>query len=347
MIRPFESRIAALVLAAVLLGGCKDLSDYGSVKLRPLNVVTYVTTNQQVIRKQAHFSDGQSNVFTLTDDAQDGLLPYGDRDGLVDRVGVEIYDRGLLFDVIISQGIVYQDHLRPQKVESLLKLDREVIKILTDKFIKQSDYLKCASIKTEYEITLKDLHSKPAEALIDVDGAEERLRKGEMREVSSVYLTLEKVKEFETDSGFAVLRIGNQGILLKRGQKTRISIIPGETGRGTNKFLKEERIHFMFVVGDTAPTPESAKLEDIFHTLLVDRPNNEHVSYYRMVREMGDTATAVSSSVTGVRVNGDAFQDLPDGGLIADLSGHLTSAVKEMTRLFYGAGRMPSLFKER
>jgi len=344
-------RLGRLVIQAltvtVALSGCNDLGRTYTEKLRPLNIVTYVATDgpardnrpagRKVVRKEAYFTDRSSNVVTLIDDARDGLLPGGDQDGFVDRMSFEVYDRGLLFDVLISRGIVYQDNLTPQKIKPLRELDREVLAILTEKFVKQSQYLKSASKKTEYGITLRDIRKTDGEVIIDVDGSEERLKRGELRQINGVYMMLDKIKAFESDFGFALIRISNQGIHLKPCQKTRILVVPGEFGRGSNKFLREERIHFEFEVSDTIPDRRAAMLEDIFHTFLVDWPNNEHVSFYRMVREMSDTeASKIPSRISGVRTIGDQFKDIPEGGILADLSGHVKDAVKDMMRFLYG-----------
>lgn len=326
--------MSGLLLAS--LAGCRIVGENYSENLQPLNIVTYVTADQQVVRRRAYFGDDGSNVIVLTDDVRDGLLPDADQDGLVDGVGLEVYSRGLLLDLVISRGVVYHDHIVPQKVKSLDGVSIDAVRVLTRQFNRQNHFMKTASDKTEYEITLKTLRPLQNEALINVDGSEGVLKRGEMRMVGRVYMTLDQVRGFETDSGFAVIRISDQAILLKPGQKTRVRIIPGTVGRATGRFLKEERVHFIFLAEDALPTRESARLEDIFHTFLVDRPDRQHVSVYRMVRETSDTAPLPRSQAAGVRINSDPFEGMPPGGFFSDVTGQAKDAVWEVMRFFYG-----------
>lgn len=346
-------RVVAVAVFVTALGfcACSPLSERYSSRLRPLNVITYVTTDNRVIQKKAHFEDKHSNVITLVDDARDGLLPYGDEDGLVDRVSVEIYKRGALdglFDFIINHGVIYTDHLAELREKNLKGINREAARLLTDKFMGQNNYMKTASFKTEYKVALKSMDAKTSEAVIEVDGQEGRIKKDVVRKINDVYVSLDKITRFtagpdsdeEIDSGFAVILIGNQGILLKEGQQTRISIDPGSASR--RKLLKKEKVNFVFVVGDTVPDKAQCELEDIFHTFLVDRPDHQHISMYRMVREMGGVVSADSHAVTGYQIVEDPYAEPKEGNFVTDVKDRIkdgfNAGIKDIYEFLAGVG---------
>lgn len=312
-------RLAGLLAAAVSLAGCNAISENYSEHLKPVNVVTYVTSDNQVTRKMAHFSDRKSNIITLVDDAEDGLLPHGDKDHLVDRVSMEAYNRGLLFDFFIKPDTIYADHLAVQKERRIREMDREVLEILTDKFLRQNDYFKTASNKIEYELLLKSFDSKHSSCAIEIDGTAAEIRKGVMQKVNGVYVMLDHIFSPNDDAGegFAVIRIGNQAILMFSGQKTKIRIDPAVSRN--RKLAQREVIHYVFVVGDTMPDKDKCELEDIYHSFLVDAPGREHVCHYRLIREMERLPYARVGEVAGRQTMDDPFEGVAEEKFMDDV----------------------------
>ncbi|OGH56006.1 MAG: hypothetical protein A3G34_06540 [Candidatus Lindowbacteria bacterium RIFCSPLOWO2_12_FULL_62_27] len=305
-------------------------------RLKPLHIVTYATTDNKVLKKRAYFEDNYSNVITLTDYVKDGLLPYDDRDGMVDQISLEVYNRGLLMDFFVQDGSIYSDHLLLQKEKSMDGVNMDAIRVLTEKFVHQNDYVKTASVKTEYEIALHRIIPEQAQAVVEVDGQQEKLRQGVLQKVGGVYVLLDRItrygiKEFDDrlDSGFVVVRIGNQGVLLQAGQRSRISIDPAQAGR--KKLLKTEKTNFVFVVHrHDAPDRAQSELEDIFHTFLVDQPGHEHVCYDRIVREMDAAFSSDSSAVSGYKVVEDPFAKDRPAGFAAQVKDQIKTRMGEL-----------------
>lgn len=335
------SPVAIGALAVFLLAGCSKLSRSYVDDLKPLNIVTYVARDSRIIKKRVYFGDGSSNVVTLTDYAQDGLLPKGDEDGLIDQLTVEIYSRGLILDWVIRGGKIYTDHLSTQKESMLRRMNRVVVRVLSDKFIRQTRFMKTASARTEYEISLKAIGLDRRSVVVAVDGQEESLAEGSMKKINGVYVMLEDVRQFDVDSlpAFAILQIGNQGILLHPGDATRIEIDAAEAN--SKKVTKLETTHFTFMVSDTLPSRPACELEDIFHSFLVDHPEREHVSAYRMVREADDTAPLYAHEVGGERTVDDPFVNAPEahqGGFVHGIQESINDGIKGFFQLVYGTG---------
>ncbi len=331
-----------IVLAAGL-SACTRVSVHYAERLRPLNVVTYVTTDNLVIKKKAHFGDKYSNVVTLTDDAKDGLLPYGDEDGLVDQVTIEIYNRGDLGELInfvITGGRIYTNHLSAQREKSVRHINKKAVGLLTEKFLGQTNYVKTASTKTEYEITLQNLDVDRSEAAIVVDGQEAQIKENVMQKVNGVYIMLDKIKHLgykkfgdDIDPGFAVVLIGNQSVLLKEGQKSKISVDQAEARN--HKLLKKEKINFVFVVGDTVPNRHACEMEDIFHSFLIDHAEHEHVSFYRMIREMDGPVLSDSHEVGGYRLIEDPYAEPKPGNIATDMKDEIKDRMKDLYNFLY------------
>lgn len=334
------------VLLAAGLAGCDTISENYSEDLKPSNVVTYATTGNRVIRKMAHFVDRKSNIVTLTDDASDGLLPHGDKDRLIDRVSLETYQRNLLFDYFIKPDSIYADHLAIQDEEFVRDMDRQVIEILTDKFLRQNDYFKTASSKTEYELWLKSFDPKGSVCVIGIDGIEAEIRKGAMQKVNSVYVMLDHVVSLGVNpgEGFAVIRISNQAVLLFSGQKTRILVNPAESKR--RKLAKKEVIHYLFVVGDTIPDRETCELEDIFHSFLVDEPGREHVCHYRLLREMERIPYLDQGEVAGYRTMDDPFEGMTEETFMENVKDTFKDFFRSVKHLASKPSWMPGRKKE-
>ncbi len=331
-----------LLAAFALCGGltaCSPLSEKYAERLNPLHVVTYATSDNQVLKKRAYFGDGHSNVLVLTDDAGDGLLPGGDRDGLVDQVSLEIYNRGLLFDFVIEDGVLYSNRLTPRRVKPLKGVSSDVARILTDRFVRQYNFMKTASARTQYELSLTALDASAKTATVEVDSVSGGLHVGNLQKINHVYLMLAAVGKLDsaTDSDFAVIQIGNQDVLLKAGQKANISIDQAEAAN--SKLSKSEAIHFVFVISDTAaPSREDCELEDIFHTFLVDRPGYEHISYYRLAREFDHPWAENPREISGTKTVAETFEDesAPKRGFFSGLTGNINDGVKDFLHFLYG-----------
>lgn len=333
------------IFLAFGMSACTRVSVHYAERLKPLNVVTYVTTDNRVLKKKAHFGDKYSNVVTITDDARDGLLPYGDADGLVDQVSVEIYNRGELgrwVDFVISGGQIYTDHLSEQREKSVRHMNKKAVRLLTEKFLGQTNYVKTASTKTEYEIVLKSLDVEKSEAVIEVDGRAERVKENVLQKIGDVYVMLDKIKhlgfkEFgdDIDPGFAVVLIGNQSVLLKEGQKSKIAVDPAEARN--RKVLKKEKINFVFVVDDTVPDRHTCEMEDMFHTFLVDHPEHEHVCVYRMIREMDGAVLSDSHEVAGFRTVEDPYAEPKPGNIATDIKDEIKDRMKDLYNFLYEA----------
>lgn len=332
-------------LAVLGLSACTPSKNYSN-DLKPLQVVNYVTETNRVLKRQAYFGDDHSNVIALTDMAADGFLPNDDADGLVDQVGLEIYQRNLVLDFFIRDGDVYQGFLAAQAEKNYSAMDRRVVEVLTEKFVKQTNYLWTASSKAQYEIALRTIDVAGAQVGIAVDGQEGRVENGAMRRINGVYVMLVEIEGIgDTATDFAVLQIGNQRILLKSAQSVRVGI--EATIAPDSKISRREKINYVFVVpNDTAPGPNECVLEDIFHTLMVaDRPDHGHVSYYRMVRERGKPDFLASQGAAGFRVTGDQFEETQKGGFVNGVTEQITDRINdgldEFLALFGGQKKQP------
>lgn len=328
--------LSLLVLSSVtLLSGCSRLSQNYSYSLKPLHVVTYVSSDNRVSRKKTYFGDRSSNVISVTDDATDGLLPYNDADGLVDRITLEFYHRGEPLDFIVRNGEIYADFLSPLREKKVRRLELNVAEILTERFVRQNNYIKTASSKVDYEIVLQSMDSIRSLAEIEVDGQKAFLERGVMKQVGGVYVMLVEVEDVGDDAmNFAVLQVGNQGILLKPGQKVRINVDPATAHN--SKVSKSEKINFVFVTEDTSPDKMRCELEDIFHTFLVDRNNQEHVSFYRMIRESEKPSFLPTQAAAGTRTLGEQFDDIREFSMLDDITDQLHVGFREILDMVYG-----------
>lgn len=325
------------LLLCVWLSACSFSKNY-SENLKPLQVVDYVTETNRVLKRQAYFGDGRSNVIALTDVAEDGFLPYGDEDGLVDQVSLQIYERNLLLDFNIRNGDVYQAFLSAQGEKKYRAMERRVARILTEKFVKQNNYLWTASSKMHYEIILKNIDAPGAAVDLAVDGQAGRVERGVMRRINGVYILLAEIKQIgdgDTGLDFAVVQVGNQSILLKPNQKVRVGI--EATAPPDSKLSRREKINYVFVVGDdTVPGELECTLEDIFHSFLVDRPDHDHVSFYRFMRERGKPDFLSAGSAAGFRVVGEQFETPKKGNFVDGMTEQINQGLEEFLDLFRG-----------